>query len=477
MSPTLPELFSKALSLQHADQPGPAATLYRHILVQSPAHADALHHLAIAESAQDNLGRALCLLDRAVRLEPAATAGQNLAILLRRLKNLAITHYNANRLPEALQAIRIVLRHGGGDLYTRAAYARMLGEVGDLTSGAAEYDWLFETLKTIDPATEPAFATIRGETLLLGWSYHRLLGNADAVARYAQKDLPYRVSTKPVWDGIPQPGARILFALDMGFGDAFQFVRSAQALRAVGMVPIIACDRRLARLLRSCPFVGEIVSGGEPMPEHDCWILSSRHGELLDALDDGGLVFPYLRAEPAARETWAARLRSSRPLKIALNLGASSAWRDLPLSVLEELARIDGVEIIDITKSGSTLPALREGPLPRNATHVGSTIDTGPDAFIEIAAILDAVDLVITTDTSIAHLAGAMARPVWVFLRKSTDCRWGPSDGPTPLYPTMRLFRQAVPGSWDDVLYRMKAALVRLGEDALHSPLPPVVFR
>lgn len=484
---TLHELFSEAVTLQQSGHHDRAARLYRLLLVHAPDLSVVLVNLALAEADSHNLSSALRLLDRALRTEPTLEeARAHRDIQLVRMKNLAIVHYNAQRIPEALQAIRTTIRFGDDTPQTRVVYARLLGEAGDLRGAAAEYDSLFAALKSpaseagvpmLDPAAGPGMQSVWTDVLLLGWSCHLLLGDQDAADRYARKTPAFTLSSKPIWDGIPRPGTRILYALDMAFGDAFQFVRHAAILKALGMTTIVVCTPKLLRLLKSCPFIDQLVASGQPMPDHDAWLLSSRHSELVTALGDAGIVFPYIHAEPDLRMAWLTRLGRSRRLRIATNLSASTPLRDLPFSVLEELAGLDGVEILDITKSGSALAALRSGPLPPATTHIGDTIDNGPDAFVETAAILDAVDLVITTDTSIAHLAGAMGRPVWIFLRLMADCRWGTGDHVDSGYPTMRLYRQTVPGSWADVLYRMKRDLIPMIEARAGSsaPLPPYV--
>lgn len=481
---TLLELFSQAVTLQQAGHHGQAARLYRRLLVHAPDHSAILANLAVAEAEEYNLGGALLLLERALRTEPSLEqARKHLSRLLARAKTLAITHYNAQRMPEALQAIRLTIRFGDDTPQTRAVYARLLGEVGDLRGAAAEYDALFAALKSpasedgapqLDPAAGDNLGAVWNDVLLLGWSSHLLLGDPLSADRYARKTPPFTLSDRPIWDGIPKPGARILYALDMAFGDAFQYVRQVAILKALGMTTIVVCNRKLVRLLARCPFIDRLVASGEAMPEHDAWLLSSRHGERVNAHGSAGIAFPYIQAEPDLTAAWAARLGASRRLRIATNLSASSPLRDLPVSVLEELAGLDGVEILDITKSGSALAALRSGPLPAGVSHIGDALDTGPDAFIETAAVLEAVDLVITTDTSIAHLAGAMGRPVWVFLRLMADCRWGPPEHPACHYPTMRVFRQTVPGNWADVLYRMKRDLVPMIEDKAGGGLRPL---
>lgn len=481
---TLLELFSQAVALQQTGRHGQAARLYRRLLVHAPDHPAILANLAVAEAEEHNLGGALLLLERALRTEPGLEqARRQHGNLLARVKTLAITHYNAQRMPEALQAIRLAIRYGDDTPQTRAVYARLLGEVGDVQAAAAEYDALFAALKSpasedgapqLDPAAGRNLEAVWNDVLLLGWSSHLLLGDTLSADRYARKTPPFTLSDRPIWDGIPKPGARILYALDMAFGDAFQYVRQVAILKALGMTTIVVCNRKLTRVLARCPFVDQLVASGEAMPDHDAWLLSSRHGERVNAHGTAGISFPYIHAEPELAAAWAARLGVSRRLRIATNLSASSPLRDLPVSVLEELGRLDGVEILDITKSGSALAALRSGPLPAGVSHIGDALDTGPDAFVETAAVLEAVDLVITTDTSIAHLAGAMGRPVWVFLRLMADCRWGPPGQPACHYPTMRVFRQTVPGSWADVLYRMKRDLLPMIEDKAGGlrPLP-----
>ena len=137
------------------------------------------------------------------------------------------------------------------------------------------------------------------------------------------------------------------------------------------------------------------------------------------------------------------------------------AGRSIPLAQFAPLARIAGVRLVSLQK-GHGLDQIEALPDGIEVVTLGDQFDTGPDAFVDTAAVMATLDLVVTSDTSIAHLAGALGRPVWVALRHVPDWRWLLGREDSPWYPTMRLFRQTRPDYWTDVFTRIGDAATRL---------------
>ena len=175
---------------------------------------------------------------------------------------------------------------------------------------------------------------------------------------------------------------------------------------------------------------------------------------------------PYLAADPDRTARWAARLRRDGSFKVGI------AWqgnpkapgdkgRSIPLAAFAPLGRVPGVTFVSLQKHDG-VEQLADLPGGMTVETLGNDFDAGPDAFLDTAAVMMALDLVISSDTAMAHLAGALARPVWIPLKQVPDWRWMARRENTPWYPTVRLFRQCRRDDWDEVFARMASELARL---------------
>jgi hypothetical protein len=171
----------------------------------------------------------------------------------------------------------------------------------------------------------------------------------------------------------------------------------------------------------------------------------------------------YLGAEADLAQMWAGRI-GSKGFKVGIcwrgnsNIKADPN-RSIPLSAFIALGHVGGVRLISIQKTGENFPRGDLDLFPGIET-LGGDFDSGAEAFIDAAAAMQSLDLIITCDTSIAHLAGALSRPVWVVLKQTADLRWLLERDDCPWYPTMRLFRQTRLGDWAEVFHRVKQALL-----------------
>jgi hypothetical protein len=170
---------------------------------------------------------------------------------------------------------------------------------------------------------------------------------------------------------------------------------------------------------------------------------------------------PYLRADPALVGRWRERLAGVRAFKIGIAWQGSAAnrtdpWRSIPLAQFAPLAGLDGVRLISLQKGPGSEQVSR---ITFPVTDLGPELDTASGPFMDTAAVIKDLDLVVTADTAIAHLAGALGVPVWVTLPAVPDWRWLLGRKDSPWYPSMRLFRQERRGDWEGVFQRMAAAL------------------
>jgi tetratricopeptide (TPR) repeat protein len=266
----------------------------------------------------------------------------------------------------------------------------------------------------------------------------------------------------PKWRGPGRAGERVLVMNDHGFGDTIQFCRYLPLMAAAGVEPTFLCPPRLRRLLSSLTGI-RLVAERSPGERFDAQIaVSSLPRAFATRLETVPASVPYLAAEPERARKWAARI-GAEGFKVGIvwqgnpNPEADTA-RSAPLAAFAPLAAIPGVRLISLQR-GAGVEQLADLPAGMRVKTLGDDFDAGPDGFVDTAAAMGALDLVVTCDTSVAHLAGALARPTWVALKQVAEWRWLRDRDDSPWYPTMRLFRQTRRGEWSDVFAAMAAAL------------------
>jgi tetratricopeptide (TPR) repeat protein len=281
-------------------------------------------------------------------------------------------------------------------------------------------------------------------------------------------DTPPRAFAAPRWRGSETlEGRTLLVHAEQGLGDTIQFCRYMRVLEARGAAVVLEVQPALKRLLGTLAFNGRLIGRGETIGPMDFETpLLSLPGALGTTLETIPQEVPYLGAERERVDFWAARLAGLAPLKVGIawqgNVEAerrvSSRPRSAPLASFAALARLPGVSLVSLQK-GPGEEQLASVDFGAQVTSFGAELDVGIDAFIDTAALIASLDLVVTSDTSIAHLAGALGRPVWVVLSEVPDSRWLLDRADSPWYPTMRLFRMPLGGGWRELLDSVAAAL------------------
>ncbi len=268
-----------------------------------------------------------------------------------------------------------------------------------------------------------------------------------------------RDSGRPIWAGEPLEGRTILLYLHHGFGDTLHFVRYVPWVASRGGKVVLECSPALAPLLSAMSEVDTVVALGQPLPAFDVQSsLLSLPRIFQSTLDRIPRQIPYLRA-PATSQVVLPAIPGAR-LKVGLVWGGSALRifdqnRSLPFAALAPLLDIDAVGFYSLQVGG---PAEQL----RRSKWVNQVVDLGPHLtdFAATASAVDQMDLVITVDTSVAHLAGALGKPVWVLLLFFADWRWMHDREDNLWYPTMRLFRQrSFDGGWDEPVGRLAEAL------------------
>ena len=300
-----------------------------------------------------------------------------------------------------------------------------------------------------------AFALLKQGRSSEGWPEYEWRLRTPAVAAFT------RSFDRPLWRGDAQPGATLLLVAEQGLGDTLQAAcLIAEARPRIGSVAVQA-PAPLVRLLRRLPGVDMVVVEGAPRPPHDLWLpLMSLPGRLDLTLYRQPPAEPPLVAEPALVETW-------RPLLPAGAFRIGVVWqgnpgarvehgRSFPLAALAPLGATPGVTLVSLQK-GFGCEQLADPPPGLEVVELGATYRAGD--FDDTAAIMADLDLVVCCDTAVAHLAGALGRPVWIALGDNPDWRWPARGVETPWYASAKLFHRQRGEPWSQLFSRMALQL------------------
>lgn len=315
-------------------------------------------------------------------------------------------------------------------------------------------------------ASRPAYAEAykrRATLQLLQGDYKNGWADYETSFHQARQRNPGPLHDIAPWQGQSLQGKSIVLSERSGLGDTIQFWRFMPVLLAMGAQVSFLGSERMFRLLRSSPWPVRLLSSRPPGEVFDyrCELWSLPH-QLDIELHDIPHDVPYLRAEEEAAARWASLLPKDR-----FNIGISwqgnparkiDAGRSIPLRAFRPLAEVPGVQLVSLQKNDG-LEQLQQLPAGMSVVDPGPAFDAGADAFIDTAGMMAGLDLVISSDTAVVHLAGALARPTWVGLKWMPEWRWLLDRSDSPWYPTLQLFRQATPGDWDGVFEAMAKQL------------------
>jgi hypothetical protein len=270
----------------------------------------------------------------------------------------------------------------------------------------------------------------------------------------------------PRWDGSLLEGRSLFIHTEQGIGDVLQFVRFLRPLKALASRVVLACQKPLHTLLRSLPYVDEWFPIDEPAK-----ITFDLYSPLLSLpgllnIDEQTIPrdVPYISADPDRVERWGRRTKELPGYKVGLCWQGSPTFktdslRSISLEHFAPLARVPSVSLISLQK-GAGIEQIERS---REQVPLQVFDDLDRDAaLVDTAALMQHLDLVITSDTAIAHLAGALGRPIWVLLPVGCDWRWLTDRADSPWYPNMRLFRQKTFGDWSGVFQEAATALIRI---------------
>lgn len=444
-------LFNLGNTLSELGQVNEAIESYRKALQLRPNYVLALNNLGNLLNVQGRFEEAVSTFETALRHKPDhlkarnnlgvalvelgkfAEAAPHYAEVLRRdpnfaeaLNNQGVWHYKQNQLEPAIDHFgrAIALNPNYNEAHKNRAAAWLLQ--GDFARGWSEYEW-----------------------------------------RWKCKDCPPHGYPQPLWDGSSLAGRTILLHAEQGLGDTLQFIRYAPLVKAQGGTVVARIPAALMRILRNLPGVDQWCNDDGQLPRIDVQAPLLSLPRILGTTPTTiPADIPYLHAEPGLIDFWRQEFGKFAGRKIGINWQGrprsehyrGDVQRAIPLAEFEPLARVPGVALISLQK-GPGVEQIAE-VAPRFKVHeLGDEVDTVAGAFMDTAAIMKNLDLVITSDTATVHLAGALGVPTWLALPSAPDWRWLLGQNTTRWYPTVRLFRQQEWGVWQPVFQEMAREL------------------
>jgi tetratricopeptide (TPR) repeat protein len=428
-------------ALQDLGQTDDAIACYRKAIELSPALAHAHYNLGNLMRDDGSTTRAIESYQRAIALRPVFPECRN---------NLGLCYQEGGRIDDAIGEYQIAISQ---QAHFDLAYKNLGNALSQKREFAASRE-AFEHALRLNPQLDEARFDM-GISLLLegklseGWEQYeyrlrvsRLRGQEEFV--------------EPVWDGSDLSGARILIHCEQGLGDAIQFVRYVPLVKRTGGAVTVRCHPELRRLFDGQVEIDAVTSD---TPRHGfdvrCPLLSLPH-VFHTTLETIPAEVPYLRADPEPAVRWRERLSEFKGFKVGLVWAGNPSHgndrnRSLSLSMFAPLTTLPGVRLISLQKG----PAAEQSRLMPALSDWTSEISD----FADTAALIENLDLVISCDTAVAHLSGAMGKPTWVLLPYNPDWRWLLDRTDSPWYPTARLFRQPGPGDWSGVIRQVVAVL------------------
>lgn len=441
--------LTRAQAAAQAKRYGEAAGICNDVLASTPDHPGALALLGVVAAHTANHERAIELLERAVKRHAGVAAWH---------ANLCSLYRIANRIHEALAAGQEAVRLAPDSPDNLVNLSLVFTDIDDRDRAIA---CLLRALG-LNPSHADARLALaqnllaRGE-LEPGWLEYEWRNETEA-----GRGLLPRITSAP-WNGMRIGGGKILLVGDQGYGDTIQFARYIPLVAQRCQEVILGCSAELAPLLARIPGVGTCCHRWNEIPGHAAHTrLSSLPGLFHTRLETIPNEVPYLVPDPVRVASWKQRLEEALP-DTRMRIGL--AWSGRPTHPNDRRRSVRLERLAPLAATGRAAFVSLQKPMP---TADSDAIQRFPGMFDtsamlvefeETAALIANLDMVITVDTAIGHLSGALGKPVWILLPKASDWRWLLDRPDSPWYPTVRLFRQRIPGAWDPVIAEAAEAL------------------
>lgn len=444
---TLGEVLSEISAFERDGKLEEAEDLAERVLRAAPEHPHVLHLSGIVAYRRGRIPVAIERMEKSLALSPTV------AIYPR---NMCEIYRGAGRLDDALRMAQRAVELAPEDSRAHFNHALIRYERLELDDALAAADRALEL-----DAEFPEAHFERAEVLLLGGRLAEGWESYEWRFKLKQAEGMLPKTDKPQWDGSPVPEGRLLLVADQGFGDCIQFGRYIPWVAERAPKPVLACSGDLVPILRQIPGIGRIVTRWEATGEFDAYIPLSGLPRLAGTtLDTIPTPIPYLHPDPAKIAGWKQRLDALTPRgkrRVGLVWAGrpthkNDRKRTVKLSQFAPLFARPDLTIVTVQK-GDRIDEVGGyfGPAP--------LVNLGPSIvdFTDTLAILQSLDLLVTIDTSVAHLAGASGRPTSLILPHAPDWRWLLGRDDTPWYPSIRLYRQQRAYDWSGVVERLVA--------------------
>lgn len=434
------------------ERTGQAVSMYQLAALAAPGRSDVQASLAAALARQGRLDEASAACQKAIEISP-----QNVGAYL----NLGIIHSKRDDFEGAIEVYRkaISIDPNSPEVSTNLGIA--LSNLG-LSQAAIETSRRAIDLRPADPMLHYNHAML----LLLAGDLKAGFREFEWRHSHPAPMFRPRAFDVPRWSGERRNGGTLLIHAEQGLGDTLHFARFVSAAAATGGPVVLQVQPQLAELLRDSLDV-TVISRDEPEPPFDLHVpLMSLAYELGTTIETIPAERPYLKVAPAKIAEWQQRLAKYSGLKVGVVWAGNPGHlhdqkRSLLAEVLLPCLLFPGVQLFSLQKE------VRASDRPVLEQLKDKVVDLEPllTNFAETAAAASAMDLVITVDTAVAHMAGALGKPTWILLPHILDWRWLYEREDTPWYPTVRLFRQHRSRDWESVLNRLPRELERLAAD------------
>jgi tetratricopeptide (TPR) repeat protein len=425
-----------------------AIASYEHALQLDPGHTDALINLGISWAALGKLDIATDFYKRAVQQRPNHDKAYY---------NLGVACAELDDLQAAVASYRRAI-----DLNPNYAEAWdnlgcVLVALGQPEEALACHDRALRVRPDYDKAyMSRGVARLRLGDYAGGWP--------DYESRYKLKEFVMPSFPQPRWNGERLDGKTILLAAEQGLGDTLQFVRYAAPVRRRCAKVIVACQKALIPLLSNTPAIDQLFPPGVDLPQFDAWAsLLSLPGIMRTTLETIPADVPYLFPAKDLLAHWQQELQTIPGFKVGICWQGNPDYkadreRSIPLAEFAPLAPVPGVQLISLQKGhGAEQVAHLSARFP--IIDLANRLDVSSGPLMDTAAVMKSLDLIITADTAIAHLAGGLGAPVWIALPYVAHWCWLWDRDDSPWYPAARLFRQPERGNWKPVFTRLAQAL------------------
>jgi tetratricopeptide (TPR) repeat protein len=421
-----------------------ALSSYKKVLQIIPDHAETYVSMGFIFRIQGRLDEEVRCYRKAIQMNPSLAGAYY---------NLGHALADRGQLDEAIECYRKVIQISPDFLH---AYS-VLGLLLRIRGRNAEAENCYRSMIQLHPDNPEAHWDLSNVLLLSGnyregWrEFEWFRKKKDCMARQ-------RSFMQPLWEGSEIKGKRILLHAEEGFGDTIQFVRYAPLVARMGAVVIVECQKELTPLVQEMDGIETALSYGDTLPSFDLHCPLMSLPRVFDTvLETIPATVPYLRANAGTVEHWGRRI-SHDPSYVKIGLawagGGLPFKKSCPLDELMPLTQRDDVTLYSLQK-GSASAQAKNPPGGMRLTDLTEDIRN----FVDTAALIENLDLIISVDTSVAHLAGAVAKPVWVLLPYVPDWRWLLEREDSPWYPTMRLFRQPSLGDWKSVIMNVRSEM------------------